>query len=273
MKKVILLLLILISYQVFADDIYFKNAKIWENCSPGYIVDDNVIIEQIIDGKKSNSQTIPLNSILGAVVKDLDYTTDTKVFAIGNDKLLEISKTNAFQPIDQIGLWYVFDDKIMSKGQLREYQSRTIWDNLRNNGSNNYNQNLTLENTEKPKYLSGLSSYSSNEIKVIKDNSNISDNQRLLFYYSMRKTAVPECLMNGYGLASMSQGDYEHGAIILAAELLGTLFLSLSSDEIVNTIGYGLVGGGLIYGFVRPIIYADKYNKALKVGLEINYEF
>lgn len=122
--------------------------------------------------------------------------------------------------------------------------------------------------------MNGLGLYSQTEMLNIFDQKDkISESDKILYYYSKRKHAVPECLMNGYGLASMSQGDYGFGALILVTELVGTIILSSSLDPGVRTVGYVFLGAGVVSGIIRPIVYSSKYNNALKIGLEINYEF
>lgn len=102
---------------------------------------------------------------------------------------------------------------------------------------------------------------------------NYQKNEKILYYYFMRKHAVSECLMNGFGLASMSQGDYGFGILILASELVEIIILASSLNPKVRTVGYGFLGAGFISGIIRAIVYSNNYNKALQIGLEINYKF
>jgi hypothetical protein len=235
MKKLIIIILILLNGFLFADDLYFKNGTLWENCKVASIKGNNVkILFNEIFNELIWNKTI--KSIEGVLIAEYDLESITKISEYNIGEINTLKETLNIIPITNIRMYE----------PIKEI--KTIYENF-----GQYSQSELLSISKRSKELS--------------------ENEKILYYYSMRKTVFPECLMNAYGLASMSQGDYGHGAVILAAELLGTLFLSLSSDETVRTIGFGLVGAGLIYGFIRPTIYADNYNKALKVGLEINYEF
>lgn len=258
MKKVIIVLIVFSLSVLFADDLYFKNGMIWKNCKLLHRVGNTV---EIKFNEKFNTVVAKkrIDKIYGLVLEEFNTSGRTTTDVINTNLLWNI--TNLVK-IDQLEIKMKGNDNLVSQTEYIEQ------------GKLKKETTPLFKKIESPNYMKGLGVYSQNELlSIIEQKNKITESDKILYYYSKRKHAVPECLMNGYGLASMSQGDYGFGALIMATEIVGTIILAISLDPKVRTVGYGFVGFGFVAGIVRPIIYSNNYNEALKIGLEINYEF
>ena len=240
------------------DNLYFKNGTVWYNCKLLQRVGNSVEVDFIekydrIIAKKQ------INKIYGIVITDFDTTKTTIARSINTASFKSVKN---LEKIEYVNIKMKGSDNLISQIKYTE-QKEAIKETK-----------PLFEKLNYPNYMNGLGLYSQTEMLNIFDQKDkISESDKILYYYSKRKHAVPECLMNGYGLASMSQGDYGFGALILVTELVGTIIISSSLDPGVRTVGYVFLGAGGIAGIIRPIVYSSNYNNALKIGLEINYEF
>ncbi|MBR1616300.1 MAG: P13 family porin [Treponema sp.] len=114
-----------------------------------------------------------------------------------------------------------------------------------------------------------------NEMQIAQMSPQLNATQKMMLFNSYQKSAGGPFALNffiGLGIGSAVQGDLGGWGFQFATEGIGWIFIlaGVSGEEIKpGAIGFGafLMSIGQIFGWIRPFVYANKYNRTLQNAL------
>jgi len=248
----LLLIFILFNSFLLADNIYFgKRNIVWKNSKVISRTDKHVNI-QFWERNGTITITKPISSIFGIVESTVDTTSITKI------KHFSWDETNIHIKDKSIHSIYYLDQLMGHFNDDIEKEIKLLLES-----------EFTPSDIPQQSNLSGLGLHARNELKTIYNFEGLmSDEERIMHYYSKLRDPKPAAFSNFLGIASIMQKDYEFGFIIMACEVGGALLVANAKKEYTRHIGFTLLDLGLIMSIVRPFDFSQKYNDALKVGLQ-----
>jgi len=99
-NAVLLVLVVFISF-IYADDLYFKDGRVWYNCQIKGIVGQNVEILKVDDHNSQKSFNMTMGLFEGVIKKDININKATSEGFVDNNEIAKIHESGELIPVNK----------------------------------------------------------------------------------------------------------------------------------------------------------------------------